>query len=172
MLLDRLKGQHFGLGALNNVGVVGFGEGKVEPGEHVDVVADVGRFVGDEFAQLGEDAADFLLFQQLPFAHGVVLLDDLDRLDKERRAAGRLIVNDAVDLPLVLGTHGNHIAALALRDQRILQVGLNTAALHQSIQRAEQALLSLTQLLAHARQFAAGVIGNLGPVVDAAADLR
>jgi len=70
---------------------------------------------------------------QLQLAHGVVLLDDLKRLDKQGGAAGRLVVDDAVDLALGVGADGDNVAALALGDQRLLQIGLELGAVHQPV---------------------------------------
>ncbi len=81
-------------------------------------------------------------------------------------------MHDAVDVALVLGAHGDDIAALTLRHQRLLQVGLDVTAVHQAIQRAQQALLGDTQLAAQAVQLGAGIVQHVAAIADAARNLR
>jgi hypothetical protein len=80
-------------------------------------------------------------------------------------------VDDAVDAALVLGAHRDHIAALALRDQRLLQIGFDIAAVHEALQRAEQPFLRHAQFAADAPQLRAGTVEHVAAVADAAADL-
>ena len=66
---------------------------------------------------------DLLLLLQLQLAPGVVQLHDRQRLDEERGAGGGHVVDDAPDAALEVGLERDHVAPLALRDQRFLQVG-------------------------------------------------
>ena len=73
------------------------GRPQVEPGERVERLAQglgVGRHEG---GQLVEDARDFLGLGDLRLAPGVAQLDRDERLDEQRLAAARRIVDDALD---------------------------------------------------------------------------
>jgi len=165
-----LEGDDLGRGGFHFEGVLGLGEGEVELGKNLYVAADVGPFVGNQVREFGEDAPHLLLFLQFQLPHGVVLLDHGQRFDEEGGAARRLIVNDALDLPLVLGSHRYDIAALALGDDRFLQKGDDFSVLYQSVQGTQEPVLGDAQLGADAAQVRGSAVDDLGAVVDAAAD--
>ena len=76
---------------------------------------------GDERRQLVEDALLFGLGLELRLAPGVAQLDDDERLDEQRLAAARLIVDDALDAALGVGPDRHDVAAVAQGDDRLLQ---------------------------------------------------
>ena len=77
-----------------------------------------------ERGELREDADDLAPLGILQFAQFVVDLDDLDRLDIEGAARGRLVMDEAVELAFVRGRDGDHGTTVADRD---LRVGLDDA---------------------------------------------
>ena len=76
-------------------------------------------------------------------------------------------MNDAVDVPLVLGSHWDNVTTLALRHKRFLEVGLHFGIVHQSIQCTQQSILGNAQFAAYAGHGATGVVLNLATFVDA-----
>ena len=111
---QRLAGVHL-------LGVLGLGKGQVELGQRFDTVDDLLRCDSHLRGQLGQHAAHFVAFGELQFALGVVQLDDRQRFDEQGRAAGGLVVDDGLDLPLELGAQRDDVAPVALGDDRVLQ---------------------------------------------------
>ena len=75
----------------------------------------------DERRQLVEDAALLLVDGRLGLAPGVAQLDDHQRLDEQRLAAARRVVDDALDLGPRLGPDRDDVAAVAERHDRLLE---------------------------------------------------
>ena len=71
--------------------------------------------------QLVEDAGDLLGLGDLRLAPGVAQLDRDERLDEQRLAAARRVVDDALDPRPRLGLDRDHVAAVAQRDDRLLE---------------------------------------------------
>ena len=76
---------------------------------------------GHERGQLVEDARDLLGLGDLCLAPGVAQLDRDERLDEQRRAAPRGVVDDALDPRAGLGLDRHDVAAVAQRDDRLLE---------------------------------------------------
>ena len=89
--------------------------------QRLDARDDLSRIAADRIGQLGQNAGDLLLLGQLKLAPLIVQLDNRDRLDIQRRAAGRLIVNQAANIALVRCLHRHDIAAVAHGNDRLLQ---------------------------------------------------
>jgi len=117
-----IRGDEFGSNGPESVGVSRLGEGQVQFGQRLHGLFDLVRTFGDEVRKVGQDAIYLLLFLKLEFAPGVVQFDDGQRFDKERHPRGGAIVDDALEAIFKLGLEGNDVAALALRDERLLQV--------------------------------------------------
>ena len=79
--------------------------------------------VGDVGRQFGQQAEDLLLLGQAQLAQGIVQIDDVQRLDKERDAAAGAIVHDALHASLAIRAHGDDKAPLAPGDERLLEIG-------------------------------------------------
>ena len=75
----------------------------------------------DERRQLVEDARDLLGLGDLRLAPGVAQLDRDERLDEQRLAAARRVVDDALDPAPRLGLDGHDVAPVAERDDRLLE---------------------------------------------------
>ena len=75
----------------------------------------------DERRQLVEDALLLCLDRQLRLAPGVAQLDHDEWLDEDRLATPRLVVDDALDAPALVGADRDDVAAVAQGDQRLLQ---------------------------------------------------
>jgi hypothetical protein len=78
-------------------------------------------FAAIERRQLVEDPLDLLLLRGLRLAPGVAELDRDHRLDEQRRAAAGRVVDDALDPGPRLGLDRDHVAAVAERDDRLLE---------------------------------------------------
>ena len=94
---------------------------EVEPGERVERLAELLGVRGDERRQLVEDPLDLLLLGRLRLPPGVAELDGDHRLDEQRRAAAGRVVDDALDPGPGLGLDRDHVAAVAERDDRLLE---------------------------------------------------
>ena len=98
------------------------GAPEVEVGQRREVLArGAGAAVPDERRELVEDALLLGLDGQLRLAPGVAELDHGERLDEERLTAARLVVDDASDAALGLGTDGDDVAAVAQGDDGLLE---------------------------------------------------
>ena len=78
-------------------------------------------------------------------------------------------MHDALHLSFVFRAHWNDVAALALGDDRFLQVWDDVCALHKPIQSAEEPVLGHPQLGADSSQFVGCAIYNFCAVVNTAA---
>src|SRR5205085_1453588 len=77
--------------------------------------------VGNDLRQLVEDPLLLRLCLQLRLAPRVAQVDDDQRLDEQRLAAARLVVDDALDAAAGVGPDWDDITAVAQRDERLLK---------------------------------------------------
>ena len=125
-------------------------------------------------AQRAQDALDFVLLVQDQRAPAIGHLDHGDRLDEQRGAAGRLIVDDAGHLPARLGADRNNVATVPLGDHRVLDHIAERWRGHDLAQARDQAIVGAAQLGPNATQRGAGGIQDLaaflgtlaGPIVQ------
>ena len=80
-----------------------------------------GPLAGDHRRELVEDALDLRRLRQLGFAPGVAQLDGDQRLHEQRLAAARSVVDDALDAALGVRRDRDDVAAVAERDDGLLQ---------------------------------------------------
>jgi hypothetical protein len=118
-----------------------------------------------------EDPPDFLGLL-LGQGHDVVVdLDGAERLEEEARPARGAAVDDARDRAAVLGAHEQHVAAVAVGDDLVLQVLGGVAAAEVRLEGAAQPAPLLAQAVAHRPQLGAGVVEDLAGRVDRPAHL-
>ena len=120
----RMTSERFGgLGArrVHLARELGLGGPEVELGEGAERLAQRPGVRADQRRQLVEDALDLRLLGGLRLAPRVAELDDDQRLDEQRLAAARRVVDDALDPALRLGPDRHHVAAVAERDDRLLE---------------------------------------------------
>ena len=98
------------------------GKNKVEHCQVFQAIDELLAVVGDLGGELVQDASFLIALLQLQLAHGVVQLDDRKRLNKKRRAARGLVVDHGLDLSLEFGAQGDHVASIALGDDRFLEL--------------------------------------------------
>ncbi len=110
---------------------------EIEPRHGLERLAQWRRVRADERRQLVEDSGDLLLFGDLCLAPGVAQLDDDERLDEERLPAPRGVVDDALDPAACLGLDGHDVAAIAERDDRLLERRAELRA-HERVEPASQ----------------------------------
>jgi len=176
-MLEAILGGHLAevdqlrRGGGDGVRVTGAGEDQIEVGESLHRAADVRRLAADQVGQLLQDAPDLVLLLNLQLAPGVVVVDGGQRLDPEGGPAGRLVMDNALDLALELRPQGDDVAAAALGDQRLLQVAGVVGVVDDVLQLALQAVEGHAQIAADDRQARAGAVVDLAPVVDHAGDL-
>ena len=130
------------------------------------------RIGGDEIGQHPQHAIDFVLFAHLQFAHLIVEFHRRERLDEQRRAAGRLIVHDALNAAFEVGLDRNDVTPAALRDDGLLQIRRIARRCLDAAQFFLHAAKDLAQAAAHFGQFRRGIVAHLAVVlVKAAANL-
>ena len=140
--------------------------------QHVEVHRDVERGAqivrarAEGVGQLEQDAADLFALALFELDDVVVDLDRRRGLEEEARAARRASVHDARHVAPVLGSHHQHVTAVSLGDDLLLQVLRRVLAAHELIERRPQPLAFLPQLVAHPAEQRAGVIEHLAAWVD------
>ena len=97
------------------------GRPQVELGERLERLAQQRGVGADQRRQLVEDPALLLVDRRLRLAPGVAQLHDHQRLDEQRLAAARRVVDDALDLGPRLGADRDDVAPVAQRDDRLLE---------------------------------------------------
>ena len=122
-------------------------------------------------AQRAQDALDFVLLVQDQRAPAIGHLDHGDRLDEQRGAAGRLIVDDAGHLPARLGADRNNVATVPLGDHRVLDHVAERWRGHDLAQARDQAIVGAAQLGPNATQGGAGGIQDLAAFGDGVLDV-
>ncbi len=128
--------------------------------------------------RLGGEVAQQLVEQPLAFAlelvdgalQGVVLFDDLERLEVETLAGRRTPVHEAGELAAVPGLHHEHQAAAAHRN-RLLADELAVRAADR-LEAAVEPLAGALDLSAKRGEPRAGVVAHLTLAIENAADLR
>ncbi len=97
------------------------GHGQVDCGSRFNGARDLVGPSADLVAERVEDAVDLVLLVELSLPPAVVQFDDLKRLDEERLAARRGVVDDALELRPGVRAHRHDIAAVPRGDDRVLQ---------------------------------------------------
>lgn len=133
---------------------------------HLEVV----RVVSDEAGEGVEDGLDLLLLGQLVGAQLVAELQHGERLHEDGRAAGGLVDDEAGELALVLGLHGHDAAAVALRDDGLLEHAVDVGVAEQRIEVAVDLGLGLADVDADGPEPGAGGVHDAGVGGDGAAD--
>ena len=122
--------------------------------------------------QLAQDPLDLLALGAGGLGLAVVQLDDLERLDEERLARARRVVDDARHAAARARLHREHGPAAALGDEVLLQVLAQAGDAREPAQLLGDALPAVAELAAQPAQERRGVVAQVGAVVlDAAADL-
>ena len=88
--------------------------------------------------QRQQDAADLLRLLLLERDDVVVDLDGAQRLEEQARAAGRAAVHDARNRGSMLGAHDQHVAAVAIGDDLLLQILRRVRAAQVRLERRPQ----------------------------------
>ena len=109
--------------------------------------------------EFGQDAAFLVACGQFQFTDFIVELHDRQRLDEERGTGGGLVVHDRLDLALELGAERDHVAPIALGDDRFLQLVSGVGQI--SLQARHQPVVGDSQLTADVRQPGRGRIEHL-----------
>ena len=94
--------------------------GQVDLRQAFDAARQRVGLLADLLAQRAQDALDLALLFEDQRAPAIAHLDHGQRLDEQRGAAGRLIVDDARHLAARLGADRDDVAAGALGDHRVL----------------------------------------------------
>ena len=121
--------------------------------------------------QREQDAPDLfylLLFQRNDL---VVDLDGLERLDEQARAAGRAAMNDSGNRRSMFGANHQHMTAVAIGDDLLLEIFRGLAAAQERVERRTKALLLPAQAIANLRERGARVVRDISRRLDLPADV-
>ena len=168
--MGTAKGQHLGDDRVQILRVASLGKEQIQVREHLHRAVDVGRFLCYQVAQVGQDAADLSLLLQFQFPHLVAHLHHGQGFHEEGGAAGRLVVNQSWNAPLVLGLEGDNVAAVALGDEGFLKVLSDFGVVDHALQSLGETFPLLAQPPADVGQFGAGRVHHLARVVQTAPD--
>ena len=156
------------LGAVRRhvLGELCLGKGEVDRAEDAAVLLKDCALLADLRREVAQDALDLLLLGERQLLDVVVELDDGHRLDEERRARGRLVVDDAREARAVLLLDGDDVALVANRDDGVLEELLILGI----VEDARDALLDVrlggVELAADAPQLDARVLAHGAVLVD------
>ena len=109
----------------------------------------------------GQDAGDLLLLLRAQLHNAGVGLDYGGRLHKDGRACGGYIVDNAADLTAVFGADRHDIAAVAQRDNRVLQKFIGGGVADDIIQLGTDGILGLADFAAQIVERYTGGVGHL-----------
>ena len=147
------------------------GHPQVEAGERVERLAQGRGVGGDERRQLVEDPGDLLGLRDLRLAPGVAELDRDERLDEQRLAAARRVVDDALDPRPRLGLDRDDVAAVAERDDRLLE-GAPELGADERVQPSPEPVVGDPDGRAQATETGRGRVEQLPDRVEAAGERR
>ena len=94
---------------------------QVKLGQQLHVACQRLCFFADFKGERAQNTLDFLALFNLQLAEFVVEFHNHHWLDEDRRAAGRLVVNNAAHLSAALGLDRNDVAVAADSDNGLLQ---------------------------------------------------
>ena len=117
-------------------------------------------------------APDLLALLLLERDDVVVDLDGGDRFDEEAGAARGAAVDDAGNGAAMLGAHDEHVAAVAIGDDLLLEVFGGVAAAHEPLQRGPQLRALAPKPLADAGQRRARIVRDVARRIDLLPDVR
>ena len=129
------------------------------------------RLLADGLTQRAQDAFDFVLLVQTQCSPAVAHLDHRQWFDKQRRAAGGLVVDDAGHLATRFGANGDDVASGALRDDRVLHGVAERRGAHQVAQSSDQAVVGAAQLGSDATERRAGGVEDLAVFAERVVDV-
>ena len=144
---------------------------EIEMSQAAQRVTQVHGVRGDERGQLIEDPGDLLGLGDLGLAPGVPELDRDERLDEQRLAAARRVVDDPLDPRPRLGLDRHHVAPVAQRDDRLLE-GAPELGPDERIEPATKAVVGDPDRRPQATEARRGGIEQLADRVEAAGQGR
>ena len=147
--LERAVGRERRLDAVDRLGEARARLQDVELGRRLDRPLHVAARAAERVGQREQDAPDLLGLLLLERDDVVVDLDRAERLEKQARAARRRAVHDAGNAAAMLGLDDEHVAAVPLGDDLILQVLRRVLAAQVRLERAAQPRPLLAQPLAN-----------------------
>jgi len=136
------------------------GEDHVELRQDVQVVYDEVGVRRDLGGERGQDALDLLFLLRRPLLQVVARLHHRHRLDEQRRAACGLVVNQPGDIGAALGLDRQHIAAVALGDDGVLQI-LGLLAPQKGVQLFAHPVSEEAKVTPDVVELGAGAVGDL-----------
>src|SRR5207249_1422890 len=110
------------------------------------------RARADAPSQVAQDALDLLALFDLELPQLVPELHHRRRLHEDGRAARRLVVDEAAELAAVFRLHGDAVAVVPDRDDRVLDHVAVGGVAEIAVQPLHHAAVGELHLLAHARQ--------------------
>ena len=142
----------------------------VELGRDVDRALQIVGTPAESIRELEEDPAHFLRLLLLERDDVVVDLDRVERFEIDARAARGCAVHDPRNRGAMFGADDDHVAAVAIGDDLVLQVFRRVAPAHVRLERRPQLRPLAPQPVADARERRARVVGHLARRIDLPAD--
>jgi hypothetical protein len=170
--LERAVGREHGLDAVDRFGEASPCLQHVELGRRHDGPLHVVRADPERVGQRQQDASDLLVFLFFERDDVVVDLDGAERFEKQAGTARGRAVDDARDAAAVLGLDEQHVAAVALGDDLVLEIFRGVLAAQVRLERAPQPRALLAEAIANELQLGAGGIDHLARRVDLLARQR
>ena len=127
--VDGAVGIQLRLDGFETLGVARLGEGGVQRGQRLDDLIQLLGLVDHAVGQDAQDALDLLMLLELALPPIVGHVDGGERLQEQRGAALRLVVDDAADVVAVVGFDGDDVVARAHSDMLGGRLNVAQAAL-------------------------------------------
>ena len=143
----------------------------VEPGGRIDGPFEIVGAAAERIGEGQQDAPDLFVLLLLQLHDVVVDLDRAQRLEIEAGAAARAAVNDAGDRPAVFGPDDQHVPAMPVGDDLLLQVFRRVLAAQVGLERAAQPRPLPPQALPDPPQLRRGIVHHLPRRIDLPADV-
>ncbi len=143
----------------------------VELGRGVDRPVQISGASPEGVSQREQDPPHFLGFLLLEGDDVVVDLDRAERLEEQAGAAAGAAVDDARNRGAMLAADDEHVPAVAIGDDLLLEVLRRVAAAQVRLERSAQPGPLLAQAIAQARELGAGIVDHLVRGTNLAADV-
>ena len=157
---------HQGLLRIHVFSQLCLGKRKVKIGQHGKILLQDVLLSADLLRQVAQDAFHLVLLREDELFDVIVELHDGHRLDEERRACRRLIVNDAWKKAAILRLDGNDVALITQCHDGLLEIFLVLRRPQGRTDALLDAVLCCLDLRAKAPELDAGIISQTAMLVE------
>ena len=122
------------------------------------------------FTQIRQYSVDFFDLFDLKLANAIACLNRRRRLDEERAACSRGVVDDPTDRALRFPAHGNHETTVANCHRHVGDALVGLELRHSALEKLDQLPLRTLELAANFLESGGSIVPNLGVFVNRALD--